>query len=82
MADVKKCDRCGKVYYDDLPHTVPFLGCFVKRKVRISSRKDGIMHLHRFAGSDYTFDNWEFDLCDDCMEELESWMRGENEDKR
>lgn len=79
MADVKICDRCGKTYSNHLSYKLLF-GDLVDKKIKVS-RKGGIIHFF-CRGFGCFSKEIEFDLCDDCMDELESWLRGESEDKQ
>lgn len=59
---VRKCDRCGKVFDDK---NRPFTFDIGKSVFRICT-------VNRYSK---TLDA--FDLCDDCMENFNEWMKGE-----
>lgn len=59
MANVKKCDRCGKYYDKNIQHTVKSFGSVIA----------GIAFV-----TDRDFTDKRFDLCDDCMTKLKIWL--------
>lgn len=65
MALAKKCDRCGK-FYDSYPiGDVPGVYNSVRRYRKIGEAKQ-------------TFESEIKDLCPECMEAFDKFMKGEN----
>lgn len=64
MADAKKCDRCGACYTND------------DKKVGINGHR--VMGF-RFIDADGYGLGRNYDLCDECMKELDDWINGSGE---
>ena len=63
MATAKKCDRCSKYYDKNEPYVI------------------GNGRIPEIDGIAFTLKNGEitdcYDLCDECIKQLEKWLKGE-----
>ena len=63
MALAKKCDRCGK-FYDHYPK-----GNKTQSNAIRKIQKDAA------GGTEEVCTNWVIDLCPDCMDSFEDWLK-------
>ena len=68
MADAKKCDRCG-IYYETY-------------EMDIEGKKiaNGLVKVN-IVCKDIRFEQDAIDLCQECMDKFEKWMKDTNTDK-
>lgn len=63
--DAKKCDRCGKLYANDLTSIVKRMEQYKNRTVEIT-----IEHANAYQTRN------KLDLCEECERQLFSWLDG------